>query len=206
MDIKLPPDGVLRAITIHEPSATLTVQGLKTIENRGFMLPKDWPLPVTMAVHASKSTAVLEDESFLDSIFHDDAVYDALNNPHAEKVPGKAMFYGSAIIGLVDVVAIVPMPADTRDNTDVYEYFDRWPTKEPAAHQRRGAWAFGSKCWILDNPRRFKRGYATRGYQRYWRVPAKIQQHIIERAELADNISDLPSIPHEVDGPVVVLQ
>lgn len=204
--IYLPPDGRLRAITIHEPDASLCAMGFKTIENRGYALPKEWQLPITIAIHASKSDVRLADEDHWDSLSQEPRIIKAFYNDDCTGEMGKAHWYGSTIIGLVDVIACVPMPdfgklkgQAIEDATD--KHFSRWPiVGGPAPDLPRGIWAFGPMCWVLDNPRRFEQGYTCRGLQRIWAVPEHIQASIQSGRKIMLGAQSMPLVPEVGDG------
>lgn len=211
MTIHLPPDGVLRAITIHEPDASLAAMGFKTIENRGFSVPSDWPLPITFAIHASKSDIRLTHDGHWDSLLWHKGIAEAFSNPQCTGEIGSYYFYGSTIIGLVDVVACVDMPEFGNLKGDaleaaIDEHFKQWPIESgPDRELARGNWAQGPKCWVLANARRFEQGYATRGYQRFWQVPPDIQASIIGGRKIILGPQDMPQPPEDHGAGVEVV-
>lgn len=206
--IHLPPDGILRAITVHEPYASMIVMGFKSLENRVWKWPEaKIPLPATIAIHASASDVAFGDEA-CENCMDEPAIYDAFNHP--DTVPhklGAQYFYRSCIIGLVDVIACSPCPeAKGKDFRNIVEHYEQWPiTSGPARDLDRGLWAFGPQCFVLDNFRRFRKGMVCRGSQKLWRVPAEAQAMIEGGRELLTVAKSMPDIPESIDGTNIAL-
>lgn len=202
--LHLPPDGKLRAFTVHEPYATMIAMGFKSLENRLWQWPeKSLPLPCTVAVHASASSSMFADEAVQNALA-EPRIRQAFDNPKAvEGKRGSDYFYKSCIVGLVDVIACERMP-DTNDEDAIDAAFEQWPISNgPARDIPRGAWAFGPWCFVLDNFRRFEQGIVCRGQQKLWQVPADAQQLIESGRKILIGAQDLPREPVSVDGTAV---
>jgi hypothetical protein len=105
MKIHKLPDGILRAITVREPWASLHCMGIKNCEIRPWpWQEKAFPYPLTLAMHTSSDDSTLAED--IDTVVseYDEAWY-AFENPEVQPcVPGHDFFYSQAIVGLVDVI------------------------------------------------------------------------------------------------------
>lgn len=175
MTIIKPSDGILRAITVREPWATLCCMGIKTCEIRSW----DWsvaafPFPMTVAVHASADSLTIDEDIDWAINKHEDAYY-AFENPDCQPlVAGKDFFYGQAIVGLVDVIGSMLINPT-------------WSKKEKTKQIVNAGfdamyadWAEGPYSFFLANPRRFKTGIQCPGNLKVWKLKPEIQAYIEE--------------------------
>lgn len=179
--------------------------GFKTIENRGYSLPAEWGLPITLAIHASKSDVRLGDPGYLETLSQEPRISAAFDSPKCTGRLGEYYWYGQTIVGLVDVIACEPMPQyplkGEKLEAAIDKHFSQWPiVGGPAPDLPRGIWAFGPWCWILANPRRFERGITCRGAQRIWAVPMSIHATIAAGRQILLGADALPLIPEIGEG------
>lgn len=173
MTIYRPADGIIRALTVREPWATLACMGIKTCEIRAW----DWyreafPFPMTLAMHASADDSHIPED--IDWVINKyDQAYFALNNLECKPcVPGKDFFYSQAIVGLVDVIGAMLIDP-------------KWTKKEKRKRivaagfdVKYADWAEAPYSFFLANPRRFKTGIQCRGVVKIWKVDKRVQDHI----------------------------
>lgn len=190
MKIHLPDDGILRALTIREPYASMIVGGIKLCENRTWKYPKKYRLPMTIAIHASVDGSTIATD--LDQATEDiEDAFKAFNNPKCKPcIPGKDYFYGGCIVGLVDVIGCISTE-DKDDEQLMAElggcvglmdevYFD---------------WVNGPYAFILDNPRRFRTGVNATGSLNLWHVKPDIAAMVYESSKKLIDFPKLPTVP-----------
>lgn len=147
----------MKAISLHQPYASLMAVGAKTIETR------HWPTDYRglLAIHAAKRKVIRE----LAVIFRDQAILDALSHEVLQELP-----FGK-------IVAVVDLHDCLRTET-LQEYHDHWINAE--AHF--GNFDLGRFGWLTRNLQRLKQPVATRGFQSFWNLPADIEAQV--RAQL----------------------
>jgi ASCH domain len=189
MKIMTHPDGILRALTIDEPYASLIVGGIKTAENRGWKWHRTFPLPMTLAIHSSCNDRAIGPE--FDELLQDDTVFEAFNNPNVKPCqPGSDFFYGGCIMGLVDVVGCVQIA--NRSDDEILA--DLRPLVGDDADECLN-WCSGPYSFILRNPRRFKTPVACKGFQLIWKLPTLVQQQCFQHAEDCIPFPEMPTLP-----------
>lgn len=197
MSIKLPADGRLRAVTIVEPFATLIAMGIKTIESRSLPFPRRYPFPMTVAIHAGSNDDYIG--TYCQDLATDPIIAEAFNSPDFESfVPGRDYFYGSVVVGLIDIVASVDLRGC--DDDEIVHRLASWPTPSTSPHygidESRLEWANGDYAWVLDNPRRFRTGVCVRGQQNLWSLPPDVQAEVLRQSvHVLERHHDLPSLP-----------
>lgn len=171
MTIHLPPDGILRALTIREPFATMIVMGIKIAETRVWRWPGVLPFPCTIAIHASADDSQIGED--IDSVCenNDDAWHAFNNDDCVPGVVGKDYFYSQSIVGLVDVVGCIEVDPKAKTAQIAKQLVDSG--FDPSFAQ----WCNPPYANLLANPRRFKQGITTRGQVKVWRVDPSIQKH-----------------------------
>jgi ASCH domain len=199
MKITTHPDGILRALTIDEPYASLIVGGIKTAENRGWKWHRTFPLPMTLAIHASCRDDGMDE---FDEICQDDEdIYDAFDHPNYQPcTPGLDYFYGGCIVGLVDVIGCVEV--GDRDEDDVFsDMCDLYGNDEDAT--KAWDWTNGPYAFLLRNARRFKTPIVCPGSQMIWRLPPSIQKQCFDHSKDLIELPSMPTLP--VNGRAKIL-
>src|SRR5262245_15449329 len=121
----------MRALTVRQPWAWAIIHGGKDIENRTWA---NKYVTGTIAIHAG---------SRLDSLGY---------SPRGTKKPRPEEIVHSAVIGVVDIVAVVK--------------------------QSRSKWFSGPLGWVLRNPRQLRKPIHCRGRLGLWRIPSRLQAQI----------------------------
>lgn len=130
----------MKGITIHQPWAWAIAAGHKRIENRTWSVSYRGPI----AIHAgkSKSSIVIASEFCLDR---------GIEPPSREDlVFGKII----AVARLIDVVDYAPAHSLWEDANNV----------------QSDPWAFGPKCWILDDIQPLTEPVEYKGNTTLWKV------------------------------------
>ncbi len=173
MTIYRPADGIIRALTVREPWATLACMGVKNCEIRAW----DWyreafPFPMTLAMHASADDSSIAEDINWVIAKHKKANQAFMNFDCKPCVPGHDFFYSQVIVGLVDVIGAMQIDpkwkAMEKRNRIVDAGFDI----------DYADWAEAPYSFFLANPRRFKTGIQCRGVVKIWKVDNRVQDHI----------------------------
>jgi hypothetical protein len=146
-------------LTIHQPWASLVVQGAKRVENRR------WPTwhRGLLLIHAGRSREWFPDDDDCDAITDAGIVV-----PSADSVP-----YG-AIIGAVSVVDCVRLNAVADDEQTC-----------PLAWLHNDVLASGPFCWVLNNPVLFAQPIPCPGQTKLWYAPEHLSRQIAKQMELS---------------------
>lgn len=148
----------MKAITLHRPWPWAILWGGKRIENRSW---PPWPSQVgkRIALHAGK---VFDSEVL-------DAFWDGKFSDAARRCPGRGE--GCHPQGIVGVATI----------TGHFRY-DGGPTGNALfALQRDSVWAFGPRCWVLDNVIPLPTAIPCPGALGMWDVPAHVLARVNEQ-------------------------
>ena len=142
----------MKAITLHQPWATLVAIGAKKIETRSWCTNYRGPL----AIHAGMSRKYLKGrDRILDEDYFDTVLVDV------------AMPLGCivATCELVDIKQIdigISFPACRSYHQNRHHY---WLTKQERAF---GDYSVGRFMWLLENVHILDRPIPARGYQGFW--------------------------------------
>lgn len=132
----------VKAISLHQPWATLLASGVKRYETRSWPTRHRGPL----VIHAGKT--------WNDEILHECLVGPLAAALHAACVLGSELPLG-AFVGVVEVVACKPTYGGIH---------------ESGAEWALGDWSPGRFAWDCQNARRLERPIPARGYQRIWNI------------------------------------
>jgi hypothetical protein len=191
--VKPHSDGVLRALTVREPYASLLVGGVKLCENRTWKVPSMYSLPMTIAIHSSvRNPNFIGDMEFCYDYDVKGLIASAFDNPdHELGVPGKCFFYGGAIVGLVDVIGCFAIE-ESLSNEDVVAAYSELLGDDA---ERYMLWSDGPVCWLCANGRRFRRGITAGGVVNLWKLSPALQKQVIEHSEDLIEFPELPGLP-----------
>lgn len=129
----------MKALTIHEPFATLIMEGKKRVENRGWFTGMSGDL----IIHASASDEFLKPW-----------IWNSLElGPMPEKIQQRM------VLGIVKVVDCVQLTGEQGQLMNVESEYE-WLNSHP--------YAFGPFCWILDDVRVLEKPFRWRGQQKLW--------------------------------------
>ena len=166
-------DGILRAITVREPWASLHCMGIKTCEIR----PWPWqasafPYPLTLAMHTSADDKTLA-EDINTAVENYPEAWHAFENPDCEPcVPGQDFFYSQAVVGLVDVIGCMLI----EKSWSLEKKQDK--IAEAGFDPMYAEWAMAPYSFFLANPRRFKTGIQCAGQLKIWKLKPEVQAYI----------------------------
>lgn len=144
----------MKAITLHQPWATLMALGHKTVETRSWSTRYRGPL----AIHAAATFPAYGREFANNSIATVALRQDGY-------VPGEIDLELGAILCVVSLDDVIPtqqVGARFVDPERVY-----------------GDYSYGRYAWVTSNPRRLDEPIGARGRQQLWTPPP----HVIERLE-----------------------
>lgn len=150
-----------KALTVHDPWAQAIVHGTKWIENRTWK-PYSGSLGNRLFIHTAKA-------------WNDDheTTANSLRFMKLHDYDDELAAHG-AIIGSVRVVGWV------RDEAAESEYeFDCGWTREPLRHKNRATvspWWQGPVGWVLTDAVPYETPIFTRGQQRIWTPPERVQK------------------------------
>ena len=136
----------MKALTLHQPWASLIAEGHKTIETRSWRPPKDL-IGQTIAIHAGKKLVRLKDPLWLQ------AVDRCLGQNWSDNLPSGA------------IIALVRLTEVNKTESLAFEL------KEPEAtfgDYSRGRWA-----WSLSDRRLLSETIPTRGWLGFWSLGDK---------------------------------
>lgn len=147
---------VLRAITVHQPWATLLALGIKRFETR------DWPLLLRgpIAIHAGKR--LTEDGELAFSWLQNRGVN--LGVARLGDLP-RGAFVGLAEVLYCYAAAFL---------VDKGRHLLRQQARDVELELHLGDFSAGRHCALLGNPRPLAAPVPCRGYQRVWRVPSDV--------------------------------
>jgi hypothetical protein len=128
----------IRCLAVRQPFAWAIMTGAKDIENRSWST--DYRGPIVIQASSSKT--------------------DVNQIAKAGKLPPRDFVYG-ALLGMVDLVDVVPMSEDLEANP----------------------WAFGSYCWRVANPRLFPEPIPAKGKLMLYAIQEELAERV--RASLA---------------------
>lgn len=152
----------IRAISLHQPWATLIAQGAKKIETRSWRTPRlGW-----VAIHAAKvmppyALALTHDAVFQRAIT--DAVYEAILNPPRGAVVAVAQLVECRFTGTHDE----PTPQWVRDLSPQELAF--------------GDFSPGRYGWRFEDVRALPEPVPCRGTQGIWRLTAEVWESIAQQ-------------------------
>lgn len=149
----------MKALTLHQPWATLAVLGHKKYETRSWSTKYRGPL----MIHASKATVFIA-ESFMKALL----LAAGLN---AAEFHLEVHFPLGRIVGQVDI-----------RNCQRTEDIEPWLPNEQLV---LGDFSSGRYAWEMEKPIEFKKTIALCGHQGLWTVPAKIERQIRAQLERA---------------------
>lgn len=132
----------MKAITLHQPWASLVALGAKTYETRSWATKYRGPL----AIHAGKAMSRDARELCYDQPYFDvlhDAGYDPFNLPLG------------AVVAVCELVICLPTTYSLRESVSEY-------------NRAFGNWGPGRYAWQLTNIRRFNPAISARGTQNLW--------------------------------------
>ena len=185
-------EGVLRALTIREPFATLVAAGIKKCETRVWPWPSNLQLPCTVAIHASNDDSYIGDD--LDKVVQAQDAWDLFNNPECKPaVIGKTFFYAQTIVGLVDVIASVRVP-EKATAKQLAALFSEHIEAAGCDVKQLVRWANSPYAFVLANARRFAQGIGVRGQMKVWSVPTVVQIHCKTAKLITGNTMPKPPI------------
>lgn len=153
---------VTRALTLHQPWASLIAEGLKTEETRG------WPPPpniigTRIAIHAGKRKPTKYELELWD-----------LNKSTDEDAPFGAIVCTAKLAGTFQVLGVEQVTGTVR----IVEGRHRGALQQPYSADIYGDWSPGRWIWCLEDVRKLTRPVPTRGYQQVWAMPLVVQQAI----------------------------
>ncbi len=199
MKLHLPPDGILRALTVKEPFASLLVGGVKLIENRTWHIPKQYKTPMTIAIHSSLTNfEAANDLQFCYEHDPNGIIDQSLSDPNWNPgTPGKCYFYGGAIVGLVDIVGSFDVTTFDDDdiNLETQKIAEHYAANGIENASDYAEWSIGPICWIVTNARRFKQGIASPGALNLWKLSPAMQSQVVKHSQDLLSFPALPDIP-----------
>ncbi len=143
----------MRALTLHQPHATLMKVGAKTWETRGWRAP-DWLIGNLFAIHAGK---VLDDQELLRKV-----VLRALPRQCED----------SGLLPRGGIVAVVRLVRCRETTEQDRRAGDRWSGRsrpEDFGDFSAGRWVWETQLVLKVHP-----AIMCRGYQHLWEIPANI--------------------------------
>ena len=129
----------MKALTIHEPFATLIMQGIKRVENRSWFTGSTGDL----IIHAGASDEFIKPW-----------IWKSL-----ELGPLPEQLNPRMVLGIVKVVDCVKI---------VGEQGQRMPVEEKHKWVESHPYAFGPYCWILEDVRVLEKPFRWKGQQKLW--------------------------------------
>ena len=169
-------------MSVREPYAHLLAAGLKSIENRSINFPRNIPLPVWVAVHASPDTSWLDDTSWLEDVVGIDP--DIFYPIYDTQLEGKQRFHGfSEIIGAVEILGSVPYTEDDYHSENPDAPFSGFPPPDSRWNIPRSDWAAGDHCWIVGQSMRFRRPIVALGNLGVRVMPPELQKMVAQSAQ-----------------------
>lgn len=129
----------MKALTIKEPFATLIMQGIKRVENRGWFTGRTGDL----IIHAGGSDQYLKP-----------GIWEGLNLG-----PMPRPINPTKVLGIVKVVDCVQVTGEQGQQMTVAPEYE-WLESHP--------YAFGPFCWILDDVRVLEKPFKWKGQQKLW--------------------------------------
>lgn len=162
----------MRALTLHQPWATLVALGAKVIETR----PVGWDYRGALAIHAAKTfddvnVAICRREPFRSVLL-------AAGYTAARQLPV------ACILSLHDLADVFRFPFDVRTADQLQGILtDRGISEALPPHELAfGNYAAGRRGIYLANRRTLRTPVQARGLQGLWPVPSDVAAQVRERA------------------------
>lgn len=140
----------MRAMSLHQPWASLVAHGLKRIETRGPRPTKRYRGP--LLVHAAKKWTRKE--------------FDALHRIYSQHVaPLNACGFGDWLAGTPPPLGAIVAVARV---VDIREMTPEWIAEQTPLELAIGDWQPGRYGWVLEDVQRLEPAIALRGRQGLW--------------------------------------
>ena len=158
----LPCEGeTMKALTIHQPYASLIAEGKKTIETRGWRPPEKL-IGSRIAIHAAKR----EPEGLIRHRNGDIAAYElSLYGEIGHLVIGKGRIPTGVVVATARLVSVAQVIEYDGDTARVRQGNDESVT---VRIDQYGDFSVGRWLWLLADVCKFREPIPARGYQRLW--------------------------------------
>ena len=143
--------GLVKALTLHQPWASLCAIGAKRVETRSWPTQYRGPL----AIHSARVSSEPGLEAVLAALGGEEG--EAVLFQAARFLVESRVYQLGAVIAVVDLVSCEQMTAEMIDATDPVE-------------RALGDWRPGRYAWRFENPRHVDPVVPARGAQRLWEV------------------------------------
>jgi hypothetical protein len=153
----------VRAISLHQPWASLIAQGAKTIETRSWRTPYRGLLAIHAAKVVSRDLLVLAEPAAYDQATID-AVYRALKDPPR-----------GAIVAVARLVKCLPTAPQGSP------YVNLWVQRLSHQEVAFGDFRPGRWGWVLEDVRALSEPVPCRGQQGIWPLPADVWAEVEAR-------------------------
>ena len=174
----------MKAITLHEPWASLIVAGKKTIETRNWSPPDDL-IGETIAIHAGKNLETMEfiaamhegRTGFPDGMWKvlHDTTYETMNTFHRQGrevivIPAGRLLGFATLAGV-----IINLPPNPQHSVTAHGKPLMYITAEELQdNEAFGLYGHGRYGWVLRDIQKLPDPPQVRGRQRFWEVPHEI--------------------------------
>jgi|SRR5580704_13824705 hypothetical protein len=157
----------MKALTLHEPFASLIAYGWKEVETRDWYTSYRGPL----AIHAALRKPDPTELSRLSFIIAARGSGFVLANPEMEKVGMIPLTFG-AVVCVCQLVACLPAPLAEYKAKQLKEWFE--PKHSWELERQFGDYGSGRWAWILRDVQRLDRPIAIRGNRKLWNWQAPL--------------------------------
>ena len=168
----------MKALTLHQPWATLIAIGAKQYETRSWATGYRGPI----AIHAAKAMPPQARRLVFEEPF-----YSALHKAGLADIPvpgllGVERLPQSAIVAVTNLVDVLPI-CGTQGVPVAEGRFSVTPLAISAQERALGDWTPGRYAWQLANVRRLPDPIPCKGAQGLWTLPAEIAEQIARVAQ-----------------------